>query len=74
VPVLICSAYYENLTSANSELDQPDVYRLRKPFHVIELMDLVAEMLKKRRKKGPARARSATSGPGRVSAFAASQQ
>jgi len=73
LPVLICSAYYENLASANSELDKPDVYRLRKPFHVGELVDLVTEMVSKRGLKRRKKMPSGSSGPGRISAFAASQ-
>lgn len=71
IPVLICSAYYENLASTGSELDQPDVRRLRKPFHVGELLDLVSELIDKRRSKKPKRIRSGSPGPGQISAFAA---
>ncbi len=70
VPVLICSAYYENMLKSEKELQRLDVARLRKPFHVDELLAVVAEMVG-RQKRGAAGRRGASGGPGKVSAFAA---
>ncbi len=73
LPVLICSAYYENLAESESELAQLNVLYLRKPFHVQELLNLVERMVTEPRPHKVGRRRTAghLGGPGRISAFAA---
>jgi DNA-binding response OmpR family regulator len=75
LPVLICSAYYENLANSDADLAKENVLRLRKPFHVQELLNLVEKMVSgprpdRVRRRGN-RAAGGSSGSGRVSAFAA---
>lgn len=68
VPALICSAYYEDLLRSDSELRRASVYRLRKPFHVDELLNIVRDMVRRTRHR---KAVPQMGGPGQVSAFAA---
>ncbi len=70
VPVLICSAYYENMLRSDKELKDLNVRRLRKPFHVEELLDIIEEMTGARPRKR-AEGKHTGGGPGKVSAFAA---
>ena len=74
LPVLICSAYYENLAASESELAQQNVLHLRKPFHVQDLLNLVERMVTGPRPQKAGRRKRTVGdlgGPGRVSAFAA---
>ncbi len=75
LPVLICSAYYENLASFEAELAKQNALWLRKPFHVQELLDLVERMVSEAGHRGMSsrkrKADGALGGPGQVSAFAA---
>ena len=75
LPVLICSAYYENLAGSEAELTQQNVLRLRKPFHVQELLNLVEQMVSRPRRRKidrkKAKAVGDSTGSGRISAFAA---
>ncbi|HEX9016250.1 MAG TPA: response regulator [Chloroflexota bacterium] len=71
VPAIVCSAYYENLLSTRDEMDSLGVARIRKPFHVEDLLDTVAAMAG-RRLRPKRSAKKASAGPGRVSRFAAS--
>ncbi len=76
LPILLCSAYYENLSVTVPEMRQSTVRRLRKPFHVQELLEMVDDMITGRRPRKTARgkrtAQRGDGGPGQVSAFAAS--
>lgn len=45
LPILICSAYYESLGRAADKLDEWKVRMLRKPFHIGELLENVAQLV-----------------------------
>lgn len=70
VPVLVCSAYYENLLQSEAELQRMNVVRLRKPFKIDDLLEVVARMVGQKKRRGGAR-RKSTGGFDRIASFAA---
>ncbi len=48
IPVLICSAYYGDLRRCASEFGQEDIFYLRKPFRIEELLEIISRMASQR--------------------------